>query len=729
MRFNRFFLLISFQLFFCLLASAQSRLTNLPTLYINTVNNTSIDSKDAYIDASLSSVSPNSAESFTEANIRIRGRGNSTWRMPKKSYRIKFANKLHFLNLPAKEDDWVLLANYADKTMIRNALAFELSKQLGMEFTPSVKFVDLVLNGQYMGTYQVTDQVEVKNDRVPLEKQDASMISLPDISGGYLLEADGFADGDEKFKTDKGLNIVIKYPDEEDINASQRNYITSYTQEFENALFSLNFKDEDIGYRKYVDVPTLINWYIIVELTGNPDGFWSTYFYKKRNDPKFKFGPVWDFDIAFNNDERLGDATRKLMKDAAHNPKQWIRRLLEDPKLENEIAKRWEELKEQGILEHLLDYLDLMAQELNSSQKLNFQRWDILNKEVYLELEARGTYEAELAFLRNYIKSRYEFLDSQWKVKVPTEEVELLAQSNTKRVLVPKTNIGTSWRSELGFNDSQWKELQGYPAGVGYEKTSGYESLITLDLANDMHRDGTNPNSSVYIRIPFSLQAADLEKFSLLKLHIFYDDGFIAYLNGVNVYQVNAPLSPAWNSEATGQHEAQSEDIIDLSDKLSLLKEGENLLAIHGLNAGTGSSDFIISLRLNAHKPIGVEEEPDEEDPGDGDGDGDGSEDEDPDVVTGIDAQGRSEDARIYPNPVLREAKLSFSLSQPSKLKLFIYDQRGVVVLQQQLQGTEGKNEITVLVKELNIRPGLYALRLISDTKTILSEKVVVKGN
>lgn len=694
--------------------NAQSRLTNLATIYINTENKAGIESKDDYVNASLEAVSGEPSEEISGAAIQIRGRGNSTWRMPKKSYRIKFASKLHFLNLPAKEDDWVLLANYSDKTLMRNAVAFEMSSQLGFEWTPSVKFVDLVINGNYVGNYMVSDQVERKNDRVPLEKLDPSMVSLPEISGGYLLESDGFADGIEQFKTRQGIDIVIKYPDDDDINDSQRQYISSYTQEFEDALFSPNFTDQDSGYPAYVDVPTLVNYYIICEFTGNPDGFWSTFFYKKRNDPLFKFGPVWDFDIAFNNDRRLGDAKQKLMKDAAHNPKQWIGRFLEDQELENQIARRWEELKEQGILDHLLSYVDNLEVELEASQQKNFERWDILGREVYLELEARGSYEAEVDFLRNYIIDRYEFLDSQWKVQVPSREVELLAQSDDKRVLIPKSDVGQSWRSDITYNDDAWELLPGYPAGVGYEKSSGYDNLITLDVGGDMHSDGGAPNSSCYLRIPFTIEEEDLEKFTDLKLMVYYDDGFVAYLNGQKVHEVNAPVNPVWNSAATEQHEARSEDIINLTDKLSLLQEGENLLAIHGLNADLSSSDFIIAPRLNAYEPIAAEEEEDDD------------EDEEEDVVTAIGEPLLKEISRISPNPVVSSATVSFYLGSPSEIQFYIYDQRGRLVVNQISNGKKGRNTIPVSVSKTELVSGVYEVKVVTGQQMVFREKMVV---
>ena len=395
------------------IGQSNERLTNIPTLYIDTENDVEIDSKDDYVAATLTCISLDDSQNLS-ADIKIRGRGNSTWSMPKKPYRIKFSSKLHFLNLPAKQDTWVLLANYADKTLMRNGVATELSTRIGFDFTPSTQFVDVVLNGDSIGTYIVTDQMEVKSDRIDVDKLDNAMTTLPDITGGFFLEADGFADGDVKTKTAHGMNIVLKYPDEDDVNESQKQYIFSYVQKFEDALFSSNFKDEKNGYRKYIDIPSFVNWYLSSEITGNPDCFWSTYFYKRRNDPLLRFGPLWDFDIAFNNDSRLGDATNKLMANAAHEPRQWIIQFLKDPWLREQISKRWVELKNENIQQALLDYVDATRVDIDQSQKINFHRWNVLSNIVYLELAARGTYQAEVDFLRSYIVKRFAFLDTQF---------------------------------------------------------------------------------------------------------------------------------------------------------------------------------------------------------------------------------------------------------------------------------------------------------------------------
>lgn len=416
----------------CLSVCAQEQYTQLPTFYIETDNPAAIIGKSDYVSGKISIVSSDQTECLTDVLLGIRGRGNSTWGMAKKPYRIKFDKKTHLLNLNAKAKSWVLLANYADKTLIRNAVAFEVSNYLGMEFTPSVRFVDVVLNGKFLGNYMVSDQVEVGKGRVPVEEQETTDTEEPAISGGYLVELDGFASSEPVwFQTPQGLKVTVKYPKDDKINMKQRKYITDYICNFENVLFADNFTDPSTGYRAYIDEESLINWYIACELVGNSDSFWSTYIYKKRDDPHLYMGPLWDYDIAFNNDNRLGDATRKLMRESAHNPKNWIQRMWQDPWFRHAVNTRWKALTASGIEEHLVNYVSETASLIDRSQALNFERWKVLDKRVYLETQLFNTYSGGIEYLKTYLKNRIAFLtESFGEEDFNEEELQPFEPSN-----------------------------------------------------------------------------------------------------------------------------------------------------------------------------------------------------------------------------------------------------------------------------------------------------------
>jgi spore coat protein CotH len=366
-------------------------------LYINT-SGTAIDSKDTYVTGSIKIVS-NFKDVVFEGKTEIKGRGNSTWWMAKKPYRIKLDKKSSILGM-SESKNWVLLANYADKSLIRNELAFVASRSSGLTFTVNSRFVEVYLNGIYNGSYLLTEQVKEGKNQVDVEE------------GGYLLEQDGFAEGEPVyFKTQHGMLITIKYPDEK-ITQVQRDYITDHVQKFENALFAANFIDQTAGYRKYFDVDSYVNYYIVNEVMGNPDAFWSTYLYKKAIDDKIYTGPVWDFDIALNNDDRVGDITNRLMLNAGFDPKMWIQRLMEDPAFRQKIRSRWNELKPK--MQTLPATASLLEKKLAVSQVRNFSRWNILNTKVYKEVQLAGTYAGEVRYLKNVLTNRINWLDTKF---------------------------------------------------------------------------------------------------------------------------------------------------------------------------------------------------------------------------------------------------------------------------------------------------------------------------
>ena len=221
-------------IFIAVLTPAQNQLTNLPSLFITTTNKQPVADKVNWIPGNILIKSNDSTE-VMNMPTDIRGRGNSTWNMPKKPYRIKLGSKTNLLNLPAKEKNWVLLANYADKTLIRNAVAFKISNLIGLKFSPSARFVDLTLNDQFLGNYMITDQMEVNPLRVDIDIPLAADTLQPTISGGYFLEIDGFAASEPVwFTTDKGLKITVKTPDSDKIVPAQLNYIKNYIADFEN---------------------------------------------------------------------------------------------------------------------------------------------------------------------------------------------------------------------------------------------------------------------------------------------------------------------------------------------------------------------------------------------------------------------------------------------------------------------------------------------------------------
>ncbi|MGB5322754.1 CotH kinase family protein, partial [Lutimonas sp.] len=229
--------------------------TGLPVIYLETSNGAEIDSKEDYFTGSVSIEGGRYFTDLASSTMNIRGRGNSTWGVhPKKPYQLKFDEKTEMLGMP-KDKKWIFLAEFSDKTLIRNKIAFEMGYLSKLDWTPQSVFTEVIINGTYNGTYNISQKVEESDHRVLLGDT------------GYLLEIDqlGRLDPDDVyFRTNKFL-INIKEP-ETAYNSNEFNYVNELINEFENVLMGPQFEDPDLGYAKYIDIDSFIDWYLISEI-------------------------------------------------------------------------------------------------------------------------------------------------------------------------------------------------------------------------------------------------------------------------------------------------------------------------------------------------------------------------------------------------------------------------------------------------------------------------------
>lgn len=404
------------------------RLTNLPHVYINTFTGNSITSKTNYVLARMWYVDEQDSVAFYDS-LEIRGRGNSTWGLAKKPYKIKFQEKEKFLGKGyAKAKKWTLLANHGDKTLIRNALTRQLGEWLGLKFNPAAKFIDLTLNNEYVGNYQISDQIDVRPHRVNVTEQDDVITEESNITGGYLLEADGFKDfqnGKTGFYTPvKAVPIRIHYPEDDNIISAQYKQIRNYTYDLEQRLFGKDFKDATEGYRPLVDSVSLANWYLATEISGNIDGFFSTFFYKDRDDDRFFWGPLWDYDIAYGNDSRKGSTSRQLMRDVGYGIlRDWIVRMWEDPWFTTLIARRFNKAVNNNLENYMQEQIDSLVSLLSESQQLNYKRWGI-DQRTLRERVLHSTYNEYINDLRDYVTKHIAYINEVLSPYVPDESDE-----------------------------------------------------------------------------------------------------------------------------------------------------------------------------------------------------------------------------------------------------------------------------------------------------------------
>lgn len=495
------------------LPQSLDQLTNLPTIYINTFDNQYIGSKTVYKYANLWRVDGDKVERYD--SLEIRGRGNSTWGLAKKPYRIKFLDKEKFLGSErANAKSWTLMANHADKTLIRNAVASYIGTQLGQVFTPAASFVDLYLNDKYLGNYQVSDQVQIKKKRINIVEQEEPATADSDISGGYLLEIDGTAGGDPvNFGSVGGTPVSIKSPDETVINWDQRNYIQNFYNDFETRALSENYADPQNGYRAIVDSTSLASWFLTVEYCGNPDGFYSIYLYKNQADDHLYFGPIWDYDIAFNNCNRIGETTDKMMTYDGYRTGavgRWLDNMWRDPWFQNLTGRVWHKAVREGLVENTINYIDSMAVVIDESQKKNFEIWP-LDGHVYNEITLWSTYQEGVDYLKKFVVEHADYMntiipDPDSEIEDPTQQIEVL-DSHYYTIYNIGTDCPTDVSDDLGVciweEDEQRKETQQwYLESAGndnYRIISRGSNLAITDMASGS-AGNYNPGSNLHLQ-------------------------------------------------------------------------------------------------------------------------------------------------------------------------------------------------------------------------------------
>ena len=335
----------------------------------------------------------------------IRGRGTSTWLIPdKKPYKLKLKNSTDLFGM-GKNKHWVLLANAMDPTFLRNKITYWLGEKLGMDYTMKSVPVEVVMNGEYIGFYFLTEHVRVGKTRIDIEELTEDVSSESNITGGYLLSMDPFdIDGnDNEFCTTRDVSFQFENPDFiEYKNTSQRNYICNYLQNTENAIFGEGFKDKNgISYKEYMDVASAVDFWWVQQICLNQDAYLtdSTYLYKKEND-KLYWGPLWDFDVT-----TWGDYSNNLSDLEGFGPSTiWLDKLKEDSEFLDLIRARWSDID--PILDEMIregGAIDTYYNEIKAAVERDRAKWG-----SYGQL---SSYAYEIDFLKTWIGYRRQWIN------------------------------------------------------------------------------------------------------------------------------------------------------------------------------------------------------------------------------------------------------------------------------------------------------------------------------
>lgn len=371
-----------------------------------------------------------------DGSIGIDIRGNSSQSLsPKKSYGLELRDgsgtdlDAPLLGMPA-ESDWILSANYFDKSFLNNALTYQLARDMG-RYAPRYRHVEVIVNGEYQGLYVLLERIKRGPDRVDIAKLRPEDIAGDDITGGYILSVDRAEEGNgfvSQFPPagQEALEVFLeyRYPKTEDIVPQQAAYISSYINAFESALDGPDFADAAIGHRAFIEVPSFIDLFLINEFSKNVDGYrLSCYLFKDKdsNGGKLHAGPAWDYDIAWGNADYCEgsrtDGWAYEFGDVCGGDGQqvpfWWSRLLEDPAYAHAVGCRWNELRE-GLFSptRIAVYCDSMATVLNAAQQRNFTVWPILGTYVWPNPSPIPTsYAGEIIELKDWVQGRWSWLD------------------------------------------------------------------------------------------------------------------------------------------------------------------------------------------------------------------------------------------------------------------------------------------------------------------------------
>lgn len=368
----------------------QVKHSGLPVVVINTPGGAEIPPKteDWLADATLTIYNTDATIGYA-GTTGIRGRGNSTWKYPKKPYALKLDSKAEILGMP-KHKRWVLLANWLDRTLLRNHVSFRIAMQTDLAWTPRGEFVEVVLNGRHIGNYYLCEHIKVDKNRVDIHELEET-----DVDGGFMMEIDTYYDEPFKFKSAKRqFPYMFKDPDE--VNDAQFAFMRDFIGNLEGALYDKSrFAARE--YADYLDVDSFVDWWITYELTGNTETKHpkSTYVYKDKGG-KLKAGPVWDFDwktYRLNNEEWV--TKTHLYYDV----------LFTDPVFVAAVKERWNLYETK--LRAIPQFIEAEAQRIRNSEEVNHQMWPVTqntNEDINLSFSEavarmKMSYEAKLEFM------------------------------------------------------------------------------------------------------------------------------------------------------------------------------------------------------------------------------------------------------------------------------------------------------------------------------------------
>ena len=431
-------------------ANCNPHSATVPVFYLNTEGNAPIVSKEEYLNGTLY-IDALQNEGYSSAGsaaspivTEVKGRGNWTWRgFDKKPYRIKMDKKASLLNMTT-DKSYNLLAHADDNYgFLRNTAGFALSRYFGMRYTPTQEPVELVLNGKYNGLYFLTDHIKVSSNRVKITEQDDNETDPTAVTGGWLLEIDNY-DEDPHItiykKDEYGEPMWFTYKSPEELSYQQEAYITNFLNMANDAIYAEDKSSTE--WEKYVDMDTLVNYYLIYEILGNREGFHgSCYLHKEKGaNTKLIFGPVWDFgNTLWNMDNTF------IYEDYPYGIK-WIDEIAKFPRFQAAVRKRWQETRG-DLVPYLRKEVNAFIDKIVYASQCDCKKWP--------EYGNANVLERKDAFMK-LITDRLAWLDTQFGHVGVTEE-----QNETLSVFPNPTRGNVQIASQAAVEQVELCDLSG----------------------------------------------------------------------------------------------------------------------------------------------------------------------------------------------------------------------------------------------------------------------------
>lgn len=344
----------------------------IPALYIETENHAPIVSKTEYLNATYW-LDPMGAEDIPALGskaqplpMQIRGRGHSSWKGAKKPYKIKLDKKTEVMGMP-KNKHWALL-----KPTENTVAGLQLGKLMNMAWTPSFRPVEVVLNGDYIGLYFLTETIRIDGNRVNIHEQQDQETNPELIKGGWLVEVDNYHDEDQfTIPECSKWNLTLRYHSPENLSDAQLQWLTDEFKSINAAIYSTNKTSTE--WEKYIDVESMARFFILQEVMDNPDGFHGSFYLHKdlSDNAKWVAGPIWDL-VCYNREKT--DYTFRMKVHYGFTP-HWIGEIIQYDSFCKSVELVWSEVYPNRLSE-IYNQIDEIVLPLGSAWANDCARWN-----------------------------------------------------------------------------------------------------------------------------------------------------------------------------------------------------------------------------------------------------------------------------------------------------------------------------------------------------------------